>query len=324
MSVPAVELKDVTKRYGAVEAVRRVTLSVPEGALFGLIGPNGAGKTTTFGLLSGFVRPTEGEVVVRGQPLTAGQPPVGSVLALPQDANLPKSLRVRACLTQLGRLGGLSRSDAEAASEHALVRVGLADLADRRIGHLSHGQRRRVGIASTLVGHDEVIVLDEPTAGLDPRTALELRSLIKTLHADRTIILSSHDLAEVESLCTHAGILDRGVLVEMGTMDAVKGTGQRLYVRLTAPIPDESSVTVDLLAIAGVARVQLEDDSTTVLVEVHEVSQVDTVTSAVLQHLLASGLVVKGVERGQRLADRFMETTGGESPTGRLSEPSQG
>lgn len=310
MSDPAVELRSVTKRYGRVEAVKSLSLQVPEGALFGLIGPNGAGKTTTFGLLSGFIRPTEGEVIVRGEQLSPGRPPVGQVLALPQDASLPAHRNVRGCLVQLGRLGGLNRDAAEAAATSALDRVGLGELQDRKIGQLSHGQRRRVGIASTLVGGHEVIVLDEPTSGLDPRTALELRSLIETLHADRTIVLSSHDLSEVESLCTHAGILHRGVLVEVGTMDEVKGTGQRLSVVLGEAISPDDPVIASLRAESGVRRVALESDGTTVTVEVERADRVDAVSNEVLQALLAAGHAVRGVERGQRLADRFMETTG--------------
>lgn len=306
----AVELKAVTKVYGRVEAVKDLSLVIPEGSLFGLIGPNGAGKSTTFGLLSGWIRPTEGEVFVRGRPMTPDSPPVGKVLALPQDAQLPGHRRVRGCLVQLGRLGGMARAEAETQTERALEQVGLADLADRPVRELSHGQRRRVGIASTLVGRNEVIVLDEPTAGLDPRTALELRALIQTLNADRTLILSSHDLSEVESLCTHAGILDRGHLVEVGTMDEVKGTGQKLYVRLTAALPEGDQVLPSLQAIDGVQTVGLEEDGTTVMVEVREASQVDAVSSEVLQLLLAKGHTVKAVERGQRLADRFMATTG--------------
>ena len=306
----AVELINVTKRYGRIEAVKALSLAIPEGSLFGLIGPNGAGKTTTFGLLSGFVHPTEGEVRVRGRTLTAGRPPVGQILALPQDASLPGGRRVGACLSQLGQLGGMGRAEADAASARALERVGLGEASGRRIRELSHGQRRRVGIASALVGTDEVIVLDEPTAGLDPRTALELRELIRTLHADRTVVLSSHDLAEVESLCTHAGILDRGRLVEVGSMDEVKGTGQRLYVRLTAPVSESAPLIDTLEAVDGVRSVVLEDDATTVMIEIRDASAVDRVTGEALKQLLDAGLVVKGVERGQRLADRFMETTG--------------
>lgn len=114
--------------------------------------------------------------------------------------------------------------------------VGLADLSERRLDNLSHGQRRRVGIAQTLLGEDEVIILDEPTSGLDPRTAAELRDLIKTLHHDRTIILSTHNLSEIEVLCTHAAIIDKGRLVTSGTMDQIRQTGARLVVALAKPL----------------------------------------------------------------------------------------
>ncbi len=306
----AVELKAVTKRYGAVQAVKALSLAVPEGSLFGLIGPNGAGKTTTFGLLSGFILPSEGEVIVRGRPLSPGSPPVGQVLALPQDASLPMGRQVRGCLVQLGRLGGMRRDEAEHRADVALQKVSLADLADRKVGQLSHGQRRRVGIASTLVGHDEVIVLDEPTAGLDPRTALELRALIRELHADRTVILSSHDLAEVESLCTHAGILDRGRLVEVGTMDDVKGTGQRLNVRLTAPLAAPEALIGVVRGIEGIVGADFEDGGATLVVQVADALAVDRVTGEVLQAVIQHGGIVQGVDRGQRLEERFLETTG--------------
>ena len=306
----AIELKAVTKRYGQVEAVKALSLTIPEKSLFGLIGPNGAGKTTTFGLLSGFILPSEGEVLVRGQPLSPGRPPVGQVLALPQDSNLPMGRRVRACLVHLGRLGGMSKADAESRTDQALEQVGLSDLAERKVFQLSHGQRRRVGIASTLVGEDEVIILDEPTAGLDPRTALELRALIRELHTERTVVLSSHDLAEVESLCTHAGILDRGHLVEVGTMDEVKGTSQRVYVRLTAPIAEPGPITASLQALDGVAAATLEDQGATVVIEVKDATMVDRLTGEALQVLIQGGHAVQGVERGKRLEDRFLETTG--------------
>ena len=306
----AVELTSVTKRYGAVEAVRGLTFAIPEGALFGLIGPNGAGKTTTFNLLSGLVRPSSGEIRVRDRVLGAGRPPVGQVLALPQDALLPARDSVRKCLVRLGRLGGMPASVARQRSDDAIERVGLSAMAHKPVGNLSHGQRRRVGIASALVGHEEVIVLDEPTAGLDPRTALELRALIQALNADRTVVLSSHDLSEVETLCTHAAILDRGRLVVIGTMDEVKGAGQRLYIRLSRAPESADPMTTAIRAMDSVKATEWDARTATVLVEVTDASQLDAVTTEVLLYLLGAGHAIKGLERGQRLADRFMETTG--------------
>lgn len=307
----ALELLDVTKNYGRVRAVDGVSLAVPDGALFGLIGPNGAGKTTTFGLLSGFLSPTSGEVRVRGRVLSPAHPPVGRVLALPQDAHLPARKRVLSLLIFLGRLSGMSRRQARESGEHALERVGLADLAARPVGTLSHGQRRRVGLAQCLVGNDEVIVLDEPTSGLDPRTALELGQLIRDLHRDRTIVLSSHNLGEVEALCTHAAILDRGRLVAAGTMDRIKGTGERLFVRLGGRTPPPDALRSELLALDGVVGAEVTEGGGQLSLRAGCGADVDRVTADVLKLLLDRGVAVQGVERGQRLEDRFMAETSG-------------
>jgi ABC-type multidrug transport system ATPase subunit len=307
--VTAIQLRGVSKNFGRVQAVVDLTLAIPEGSLYGLIGPNGAGKTTTFGMLSGFLRPTSGEVLVRGQQLSTTRPPVGHVLALPQDAALPPGKRVRSVLVHLARLGGMSKDDAIPKANEALGKVGLGELGDRKVGQLSHGQRRRVGIAQTLVGANEVILLDEPTAGLDPRTAIELGALIKELHGDRTIVLSSHNLAEVESLCTHAAILDRGRLVASGSMDEIKGTGQLLFVELARPVEDPAPLVEALSKIATVGKVTPNDEKDKLAVECTDAEKVDDVTNQVLQALIANGASVKGVERGKRLEERFMETT---------------
>ena len=306
----AVELVNVTKDYGRVRAVDGLSLAVPEESLYGLIGPNGAGKTTTFAMLSGFLRPTLGEVRVRGRALTPGHPPVGLALALPQDAELPEHKRVLATLVYLARLGGMPKPEAEKKSVDALGRVGLGDLMDRKVSQLSHGQRRRVGIAQTLVGDDEVIMLDEPTAGLDPRTAVELGQLIKTLSQDRTIILSSHNLAEVETLCTHAAILDRGKLVVSGTMDEIKGTGGLFTVMLAKPLAAPEPVAAAVKALAGVAKVEVAPNAEALRVTTSTTEGMDDLTNQVLRVLMDQGASVKSVERGQSLTERFMQATG--------------
>ena len=304
----AVEMIGVTKDYGRVRAVDDLSLSIPEGSLYGLIGPNGAGKTTTFALLGGFLRPTKGEIRIRGRQLSPGLPPVGQVLSLPQDATLPNHKRVLECLIFLAQLGGMSGAEARQKSEQALKDVGLSELADRKLSQLSHGQRRRVGIAQTLVGHDEVIMLDEPTAGLDPRTALELGQLIQSLHARRTIVLSSHNLSEVETLCTHAAILSKGKLVASGTMDEIKGTGQLLLVALGQPLSNPAALQA-LATIVSVRAVNPSPDGTGIEIKCGDPTLADQVTTEVLKVLIQHGAQVKGVERGKKLEQRFLETT---------------
>ncbi len=306
----AVEMIKTTKNYGRVRALSELSLEVPEGALFGLIGPNGAGKTTTFSLLCGFLRPTEGEIHVRGRRLTPGAPPVGQILALPQDATLPGRTRVLDTLVLLSRLSGLSKVEATARALRALERVGLADLSERRLDNLSHGQRRRVGIAQTLLGDDEVIILDEPTSGLDPRTAAELRDLIKTLHHDRTIILSTHNLSEIEVLCTHAAIIDKGRLVTSGTMDQIRQTGARLVVALAKPLEGIGEVVAALAALPAVGQARAAATKDMIEIEVADDKDVDDITNQALRLVLEKGGSVRGVERGKSLEQRFMEETG--------------
>lgn len=306
----AIELVSVTKDYGRVRAVSELSLKIPEGSLYGLIGPNGAGKTTTFALLSGFLRPTAGEIQVRGRQLTPGRPPVGSVLSLPQDASLPPSKRVLQALIFLGRLGGLGADEAKSLSVRALERVGLADLADRKVTQLSHGQRRRVGIAQTLVGRGEVIVLDEPTAGLDPRTATELGGLIKSLHQERTIVMSSHNLEEMQKLCTHAAILDKGTLVVSGTMDEILGTEAMFTILLNAPLADAAAVAAALEALDGVVAVKVEGQQDALRVDCETVDGVENLTSQAVKKVIEAGGSLKSVDRGQSLVDRFMDATG--------------
>ncbi|MCK6546832.1 ABC transporter ATP-binding protein [Myxococcota bacterium] len=309
-STPALALCAVTKDYGRIRAVDGLSLEVPEGSLFGLIGPNGAGKTTTFGLLSGFLHPTKGDVLVRGRRLGPGQPPVGHVLALPQDANLPERMKVTDVLVMLGRLGGLGADDARARARAALARVGLAELAERKVGALSHGQRRRVGIAQTLIGDGEVILLDEPTAGLDARSAAELRQLIEELRGERTIVLSSHNLQEVEALCDRAAIIDKGHLVAVGTMAELKSSSTLVRVVLAKALALEvaTGVMMAVRALPGVKQATLRDDAAALDLELGEERDGD-ITSAVLRTLLERGVAVGGVERGKSLEQRFLEET---------------
>ncbi|MBI2377363.1 MAG: ABC transporter ATP-binding protein [Deltaproteobacteria bacterium] len=304
----AVELAGVTKRYGNIVAVDGLSLRVPEGSLFGLIGPNGAGKTTTFGLLCGYLRPDSGQVIVRGEAVAPGAPRVGKVVALPQDAELPRRMKIIDVLVMLGRLGGLDTAQAWTRSRAALSRVGLDGLEDRKVEALSHGQRRRVGIAQTLLGDREVILLDEPTSGLDPRAAAELRELVVSLRGPRTIVLSSHNLAEVEAICDHAAIIDRGKLVESSTMDELKREGGLVSISVSGPVPEEALVSIR--ALPGVRSASAERERLALALEASG-GEVGSLTNSVLRILMDHGVVIGGVTRGQSLESRFLDETKG-------------
>ncbi|MBV9945567.1 MAG: ABC transporter ATP-binding protein, partial [Myxococcales bacterium] len=214
---PAVRLRRVTRRFGSKTAVDEVSLTIPLGCAYGLIGPNGAGKTTTFSMMAGYLRPTEGSIDVLGFAPAAVGALRGRVGVLPQDALLPAGDEVGQLLVHLARLQDLPGNKAIEAARRALADVEGGDWWTQRCGNLSHGMAKRVALAQAFLGRPEIVLLDEPTAGLDPRVAWEIRQLVRAKRGVCTIVISSHNLRELEEICDAAALLDRGRLVIAGT-----------------------------------------------------------------------------------------------------------
>lgn len=209
-----IAIENVTKRYGRVAAVQDVTLHVARGEVLGLLGPNGSGKTTLLRLLTGYLSPTAGRLLVAGydtvrQPMEARRQ-VGYV---PEALPLYPHMRVYEFLTFMGRLRGLSPAVVGTAIEEVSARVHLQDVFRAPIHTLSRGYRQRVAIAQALVHTPDILILDEPTNGLDPRQIIETRNLIRALAGTCTIIMSSHILSEVERTAERVAILLRGQLL---------------------------------------------------------------------------------------------------------------
>jgi ABC-2 type transport system ATP-binding protein len=248
---PAIDLKGVVKRFGAVTAVNDVTFEVPDGSVFGLIGPNGAGKTTTFSMLAGYLTPTSGEIFILDRSPEAVEALKGKVGVLPQDALLPAGERVGDFLVYLARLQGMSAPEARRSAEKVLAEVEGRDWWRTRCGALSHGMAKRVGLAQALLGDPKVVLLDEPTAGLDPRVAYEVRQLVKSRKGRCTLVISSHNLQELEEICDHAAILDRGQLITVGTMGELTASSSEVRFALArGPVPEDA-----VRAIEGVKTV---------------------------------------------------------------------
>lgn len=206
-----VQTENLSKRYGAVTAVDGLSLSINEGEVFGLLGPNGAGKSTTLYMLCGLVAPTSGRVSLFGRDLHEHFVSVmGRVGVLTERPSFYNHLTVRRNLQLLARL-----ADKDVTIDRALDRVGLLGVAQRRVGTLSHGMRQRLGLAQALLSEPELLILDEPTAGLDPESTQEILRLLRFLadQAGVTIIFSSHQLQEVEVLCDRVGVINQGKLV---------------------------------------------------------------------------------------------------------------
>ena len=240
--MPAVSVSGLTKRFGRVTAVDRVSLDIPSGGVFGLLGPNGSGKTTLLSMLSGFIRPTEGTVTLFGHDGPAGQAQaLEKIGALIERPMFWPYLSCRDNLKCLQGVYGSDGGDAEIAD--LLDAVNLAgDAARRKFRACSTGMKQRLGIAATLLGDPSLLILDEPTNGLDPVGIVEVRDLIRDLAANgrRTVILASHLLNEVEQVCDQVAVLQRGKLLYCGAV-AGMGAPASALVRTT---DDDRAVTV--------------------------------------------------------------------------------
>jgi ABC-2 type transport system ATP-binding protein len=249
----AVAFSGLTKRFGRVLAVDDVSLDVPTGAVFGLLGPNGSGKTTLLSMLAGFLRPTAGSITLLGRSGPAGlREALGSAGALIERPTFWPFLSCRDNLRCLQGIYGSNGSDAEV--DELLATVNLDDqAAHRKFAVCSTGMKQRLGIAATLLGNPSLIILDEPTNGLDPVGIIEVRELIRTLTKSgkpeeggrRTIILASHLLNEVEQVCDRVGVMVRGRLVYSGPVSGM-GAPMRVLVRTT-----DDARAAELLASAG-------------------------------------------------------------------------
>ena len=213
-----IEAHDLTRRFGEFTAVAGVSFAVPDGEIVGMLGPNGAGKTTTIRMITGFLPPSSGHVTVGGRDLFASDPKVRRDLGyLPENVALYPEMRVEEYLEWRGQLEGMERAAIRRRVSEILDRCLLTDVRRQIIGTLSKGYRQRVGLAGAILHDPKVLVLDEPTVGLDPKQIIAIRELIRELGRDRTLLLSTHILPEVELLCSRVLIIDRGRIVAQGS-----------------------------------------------------------------------------------------------------------
>lgn len=213
-----IQVENITKKYGNFVAVKNINFEIEEGEIVGFLGPNGAGKSTTMNMITGFIEPTSGRIIVDGydiskKPLKAKK----QIGYMPEGVPLYSDLTVKEFVTYMAELKGVDKKEKKEKVKQALEETGLTDVQNKLNKNLSRGYKQRVSMAGALVGDPKVIILDEPTVGLDPKQVTEIRALIKNLGKNHTIILSSHILSEVSQICNKVIIINKGEIVAIDT-----------------------------------------------------------------------------------------------------------
>jgi len=301
----AIETQGLTKRFGAQTAVDGIDLAVPRGAVYGFLGPNGSGKTTTIRMLLGLVRPTSGAARVLGTEM-----PRGLEAVLPRVGALVEGPAFAPFLSGEANLRRFDSADRHASPstrgarvDEALERVGLAHAAHKKAGAYSLGMKQRLGLANALLMPRDLLVLDEPTNGLDPQGTREVRSLVRTFAADgTTVFVSSHLLAEIEQLCTHVGVMSAGRLVAQGTLDEFRNAGA---ARVELRTPDVARAREVL------ERLGLRTEAEASVIDATDASGEGPAPDEIVAALVAAGVRVHGFTvREESLEERFVELTG--------------
>ena len=285
-----IEVQNLTKRYGPVTAVDNVTFRVEAGEILGFLGPNGAGKTTTMRVITGYMPATEGKVVVAGhdvfeQPIEAKR----RTGYLPETPPLYPDMTVREYLTFVAKIKGVPRREVVSRVDESMKKTRIADMAARHCSKLSKGYRQRVGLAQAILHNPEVLVLDEPTAGLDPKQIIETRQLIRDLGGSHTIVLSTHILPEVSQTCQRVVIINKGRVVAVDTPENLTARlrgSETMYMQVAAPVAE---VGPALEKIPGTRRVSATE-SRTGLIDV----EIDSEQGVDVRRELAATVVNRG------------------------------
>jgi len=308
----AIRIQGVSKSFDGVRALNDVSFDVPVGSIFGLLGPNGAGKTTLFSVVAHFLKADAGSVEVLGIDVRQISQLQGRMTILPQDALFQRNVPIVDQLAFFRMLDGATHAQGAEDARRTLERVGLGEYMNRRVHALSHGMIKRLGLAQAFLGEPEVILLDEPTSGLDPKNARQIRDLVREFHTRATIVVSSHNLAEIQELCDHVAILDHGRVVQAGTVEEITRAGGQVVFLLRRPLTEEESALLG--AVPGVKTLEAAGRTPGRYLATLDGSLADLeperVAGTLLRKLLDLGLVPRQFSEGNSLEEAFLKVTG--------------
>jgi ABC-2 type transport system ATP-binding protein len=305
--MPAITFSEISKSFGPVQALKDISFSVPENTIFGVLGPNGAGKTTLFSVLAGFIRPDSGKIVLLGHEDI--EKVKGRIGILPQDAFFQSNIPILYQLTFFLRLMGWTKQGAEKEVLRVLGLVGLDSILFREAATLSHGMYKRLALAQAFLGSPELVILDEPTSGLDWKSAKTVRETIRNLKQNTTILVSSHNMHEMNELCGHIAVLREGTLETVGPVNEVTGSAVSMTVTLDRELTaEEISACRDT---GGVYEFDKTDrDMYRISFDVHvDISEINEAVKAVQKKLIDFGVMLKSVQEDNRLEELYLKVT---------------
>ena len=259
-----ITVKNVTKKYGKFKALDNINFEVNDGEIIGILGPNGAGKSTTMNILTGFIEPTQGEVIINGYNISKKPKKAKKCIGyMPEGVPLYKDMTVKEFITYMAELKDVKKEELKESVEQAMQDTWLQNVKNVLIKNLSKGYKQRVSMAGALVGNPEIIILDEPTVGLDPKQIIEIRNLIKKLGKNHTLIISSHILSEISQICEKVIIINKGQIV---AIDSPENLEDKVNVENAINIiVEDIEGKIENLKINGAKKVELikkNDDNT--------------------------------------------------------------
>ena len=260
-----IEVKNVSKKYGNFEAIKDISFEIDEGEIVGFLGPNGAGKSTTMNMITGFIEPTSGKIIVNGLDIDRKAKKAKKEIGyMPENVPLYNDLTVKEFINYMADLKLVKRKEKKAEVERVLNAVGVKDVQNKLIKNISRGYKQRVSLAGALVGNPKILILDEPTVGLDPKQVTEIRELIRSLKEKHTVILSSHILSEVSQMCNKIIIINEGKIVKIGKPEEIENQTSETNI-ISVVIEDEENkfkkVTKSISSIKNVKFIENKEKS---------------------------------------------------------------
>ena len=305
-----IQVENVTKKYGSFVAVNKINFEIEEGEIVGFLGPNGAGKSTTMNMITGFIEPTSGRIIVDGYDISKKPRKAKKQIGyMPEGVPLYSDLTVKEFVTYMAELKGIPKKEKKEKVKKVLEATGLKEVSNKLTKNLSRGYKQRVSMAGALVGDPKVIILDEPTVGLDPKQVTEIRTLIKELGKEHTIILSSHILSEVSQICNRVIIINKGEIVAIDTPENLENkvvNGNSIYVTVEDIENKMENMKEKLEKVKEIKLVSENEDKTKKYIVTAE-NEVD-IRKEIFETLAKEGITIFEMKKADAtLEDAFMK-----------------